>query len=122
MLKKSSVLLNFFDALMQFSFRYCLLVSDILSCVVVKIALNIDDWGALIAGTRGQVSQRADEVSQAAWGSALCHHSALEILCLFVLIMDIFLDCVLERITGQVCKIVICKVFKLDLIRSAFKT
>ena len=44
--------------------------------VVVEIALNVDDGGTLVAGAGGQVAQGADQVRQAAGGSALGDHVA----------------------------------------------
>ena len=42
--------------------------------VVVKVPLNQDDGGALVAAAGGQVAEGADEVGQAAGGSALGLH------------------------------------------------
>ena len=44
--------------------------------VVIKVALNVDDGGALIAAAAGQVAQRTDEIGQVAGGGALAHHVA----------------------------------------------
>ena len=46
----------------------------ILVGVVIEVALNVDDGGALITGAGGQVAQGADQVSQLSWS---CTQSSL---------------------------------------------
>ena len=77
--------------------------------------------GAFVAGAGGQVSQRADQVGQAAWGVVpLGYHLTFQVL---VLVADVVGDGFFEGgIAAQVKKVVVCQIFEFDLVWSALQT
>ena len=80
--------------------------------VVVEIALNVDDGGTLVAGAGGQVAQGADQVRQAAGGSALGDHVAHQRAA--VLSGDAALDGLPQLLAVQTGEIVIARYFSFN--------
>ena len=54
-------------------------IDRLFGSIVVEIALDEDDGGALVARAGGQVAQRADQIGQAAGSGTLGHHLANQI-------------------------------------------
>ena len=95
-----------------------LLYAGLFVCVVVEIALDVDDGCALIARTGGQVAQRTDQVGQAAGGCTLGCHLANQIV---VLLLDLLLDGLTQCLTGQVCELVVGQILQLELVGCALE-
>ena len=81
--------------------------------IVIEVALDEDDGGALIAGAGGQVAQGADEVGEAAGGGSLRGHIAHQVA---VLLDDLALDGFLQRVAGEVGEIVVRQILQLQLV------
>ena len=88
--------------------------------VVVEIALNVDDGGTLVAGAGGQVAQGADQVRQAAGGSALGDHVAHQRAA--VLSGDAALDGLPQLLAVQTGEIVVRQVLQLQFVGRTLQT
>ena len=89
--------------------------------VVVEIALNIDDGGALVAAAGGQIAQGADEIREAAGGGALGDHVAHKG-SLGVLLADLLGDGLLQRLAAEVGKVLVGQILQLQLVGGALQT
>ena len=86
--------------------------------VIIKVTLHQNNGGALIAGAGGQVAKRADQVRQTAGGSTLGSHRA----CQIALFADALLDGLLQRLTGQVGKVVVSQILQLQFVGGTLQT
>ena len=87
--------------------------------VVVEVALDIDEGGALVTGTGGQVTQGADQVGQAAGGSTLRDHLAYKVA---VLVLDFILNGLLQGLAGQGGEVVVSQILQLQLVGGSLQT
>ena len=88
------------------------------SSIVVEIALNIDNGSALVAAAGGQVTQRTDQVSKSAGGSTLGDHLAYKVA---VLLDNLTLDGIAKLLAGERSKLIVSKIFQLQLIGGTLK-
>lgn len=83
--------------------------------IVVEIALDIDDGGALVAAAGGQVTQGTDEIGKVAGGSTLGDHVAHQG-DLGILLTDLLGNGLLQGIALEIGKVLVGQVLQLQLI------
>lgn len=84
--------------------------------IIVEIALNVYNGGALVAATGSKVAERADKVGQAARRSALGDHLPYQISVLF---MDFLFYRVPQGFAGELGKIVVSQVLEFQFVWGA---
>ena len=93
---------------------------NLISGIVIEIALDIHNRCTLIAGTGSQVAQRTDQVGQSSGCCTLRFHLTHQTAA--ILLTDFLLNRIFQRFTGQAGKIIICQVLQLQLIGRTFQS
>ena len=90
-----------------------------LVCEIIEISLNEYDRCSFVSGTARQITERADQVCQTSWSCSLRSHVSDQVVFLFT---DFRLDCLLQLLSLQLCKIIVCQIFQLQFIRSPLQS
>ena len=80
---------------------------------VIEVTLDEYDRGSLVAGAGGQVTEGADQVGQLTRGGSFGFHLADQAA---VLLLDSTGNRFLQSIAGEICEVIVRKVFQLQFI------
>ena len=81
--------------------------------IIIKITLDQNDRGSLVAGSACEVTQRSDQICELAGSRSLGCHAALEI---GILLADAFGNGLSQLITGKMFEIIVGQIFELEFI------
>ena len=95
------------------------LAFKLVGCVVIEVTLDIDNGSALVTGTGSQVTQRTDQVRQAAGSGARSGHIANQ--AGTILLLNLGFDSLLKLLAGKISKVVISQILQLQLVGSALQ-